>query len=135
LSWIDYAGGVVGDVPQPKAETCIMTTLQRGMQRQVTVRFLDDTGHEAPIDGIPQWASSDPAVLRVRPDAGNPLTAIVAAIGPVNATAQWSCTGDADLGSGFEPVLIGDTIQIQAGQAKTGDYTYGEPVPLDDSGS
>lgn len=82
-------------------------------------------GNPAPLDGTPQWASSNPAVATVEP-AADGLSAVVTAVAP--GTTQISVTADADLDEGETREISGTLdIDVKAGEAVTLGITAGTP--------
>lgn len=104
------------------ADTLILKDTQKAA---LSVSFKDAKGAPATVDGTPEWASSDTAVVTVMPGADG-LTADVVALFP--GTAQVSVMADADLGSGT--VTISGTLDISVlpGQAATIAIAAGAPV-------
>jgi hypothetical protein len=89
----------------------ILTATQ---QTIATLVIEDSRGNPARVDGVPQWASSDPNIVSVTPDA-NGMSAVVASVG--TGTAQISVTADADLGAGVLPLVGVADIEVVSGQA------------------
>lgn len=74
----------------------------------------DAKGNPARVDGVPEWASSDPNVATVTPSADG-FSAVVKAV--QTGETQVSVTVDADLGEGVRPLIgVGD-IEVVAGEA------------------
>ena len=86
----------------------------------------DSKGNKAPVDGVPQWSSSDPAVATVVPSADG-LSADVLAAGV--GTAQIQVVADADLDVGETRELTGTLdIEVKPAEAVTLGITAGAPV-------
>ena len=82
-------------------------------------------GNPAPVDGVPQWASSDPAVAVVEP-AADGLTAVVKAV--AQGTTQISVTADADLDEGEVRNITGVLdVEVRPAEAVTMGITTGTP--------
>lgn len=82
-------------------------------------------GNPAPLDGVPQWASSNPAVATVEP-AADGLSALVKAVSV--GTAQISCVADADLDVGELREITGILdIEVKPSEAVTLGITAGTP--------
>lgn len=91
------------------------------------VNPLSAAGNPAPVDGVPVWASSDPAIVTVEA-APDGLSAVVSAVGPLG-TAQVSVQADADMGTGVKAIVgVGD-VQVVASDATTVAITFGTPEP------
>jgi hypothetical protein len=94
----------------------------------VTLKITNESGQDAPIDGMPIWASSDETVLRVTP-TGNSMSAIISSVAP--GTARVSVVADANLGEGVTPIT-GHTEDITvtlANNAINVILVLGEPSP------
>jgi len=81
-------------------------------------------GNLAPVDGVPQWSSSNPAVADVQPSADG-LTAVVVA-GATGST-QISATVDADLGTGVRSINAVLDVTVAASEAVTLGISAGVP--------
>lgn len=93
-------------------------------QAQVSLTIKDKKGNTARLDGIPQWASSDPNVMSVEPSADGMSAKVVAG---QTGTAQISVTGDADLGSGVRAIVgVGD-VEVVGGEASVIQLAFGTP--------
>mgnify|MGYP000302343798 CR=1 FL=1 len=87
-----------------------------------SIVILDANDNPASIDGVPQWAVSDPNIATVEPSADG-RTAIVRPVGGTGLT-QISVTCDADLGEGVEPLVgVGD-IEVIGGKATVVRLTF-----------
>jgi len=90
--------------------------MTNSQQLTASITPVDKKGNPAPIDGIPVWASSDETILTVEA-ASDGLSATVKAVGPTG-TAKVSVTGDADLGTGVQPIFgESDPISVTPGAA------------------
>ncbi len=104
--------------------TAILTATQKLVGCAIDPR--DSKGNPAPVDGVPQWATSDPAVVTVTPSADG-LSADVVAVGL--GTAQVSVVADADLDAGETRELTGTLdVQVKAAEAVTLGITTPTPV-------
>lgn len=81
-------------------------------------------GNLAPIDGVPQWSSSNPAVAAIEP-AADGLTAVVRA--GATGTSQISATADADMGTGIRNISAVLDVEVRASEAVTLGITTGPP--------
>jgi hypothetical protein len=117
-----------------KEEPLPMQQLRKGWEIPVTVRYYDDQGDDAEVEGQPAWTAEDETILAfedwdVTTDGPAPTIGFVKwiqGIGSVGATSKFRITADADLGSGVEEVIVEDTIQIVSGQATSGSVAYGD---------
>lgn len=83
-------------------------------QCALSISPVDAKGKPAPLDGVPEWASSDPNVISVVP-AVDGLSAKIVAGNP--GTAQVSVTADADLGAGTTALSGALDVQVTGGPA------------------
>jgi hypothetical protein len=115
-SWVLEPGGT------------IMLLLTNAQEVDLAVQPLDQFGNPAPLDGAPTFASSDPAILTVAPDATNPLAAVARTVGP---TGVVQVTVSADARIGPEVVTLSGTldIQVEPGEAVTLGIVTGAPRP------
>jgi len=81
-------------------------------------------GQPAPVDGIPQWSSSNPGVCDIQP-AADGLSAYVFAVG--TGASQISVTADADLGAGVRNLTGTLDVEVRAGEAVTMGIAAGTP--------
>jgi hypothetical protein len=93
-------------------------------QVRLTLDIRNKKGNPAPVDGVPQWAISDPNVASVEPDADG-MSAIVKA--NVTGTTQVTATVDADRGEGVRTLAVTDSVQVLAGEAVTVGFVAGTP--------
>jgi hypothetical protein len=90
-----------------------------------TIDPRNSKGNPAPVDGVPEWASSNAAVATVTP-AADGLSAVVVAVGI--GLAQISVTADADLDVGETRNISGTLdIDVRASEAVTLGITPGTP--------
>jgi hypothetical protein len=86
-------------------------------QAALAIEIVDAKGNPAPVDGVPQWTSSEPNYATVEADADG-MSATVKAVGPVTATpVQINVSADADLGSGVTNIVGLLDVSVVAGQA------------------
>lgn len=79
----------------------------------VELTITDSQGRPAAVDGVPQWAVSDPTVLNVTP-APDGMSAIVDTVAP--GTARVTVTADADLGAGVQTLTgVSEDINVTLG--------------------
>jgi hypothetical protein len=81
-------------------------------------------GNLAPVDGVPEWASSDPNVASVTPSADG-LACVVKA--GQAGSAQVTVTVDADLGDGIRALSGSIDVNVSAGEAVTIAIVAGAP--------
>lgn len=90
-----------------------------------TIQPLNSKGNPAPVDGVPEWSSSNPAVASVTPSADG-LSAVVTALGI--GTSQVSCTADADMDEGETRAITGTLdVDVRASEAVTLGINAGTP--------
>lgn len=102
-----------------------------------TANFVDAKKRPAKVDPNKPlvWASSDETqiVAVVAPDGTAVITPVAPPADPAN-TARVTCTGDADLGDGFEPVtLTSEEITVLPdpnAKASGGTISLGTPVDI-----
>lgn len=92
----------------------------------LTVVWRDKKRNIAPVDGLPVWTSSNPAIAEVKID---PVDSILKAFGGTIGLAQITVTADADLGEGFKPVTAIGDFEVVAGGASIGEI---QPGTLED---
>ena len=90
-----------------------------------TIQPLNSKGNPAPVDGVPQWASTNPSIATVTP-AADGLSAEVVAVGL--GTTQINCVADADMDEGEvrELTAVLD-VEIKASEAVTMGIAAGTP--------
>src|SRR4051812_15508364 len=80
------------------------STMQAGTSAQATVKWVDQAGNAARVDGATEWESSDETILTVETIPGPPENrAAVTSLGPIGP-AQVQATADADLGQGSQTI-------------------------------
>jgi hypothetical protein len=92
----------------------------------ITVTFADDMGNATTVDGVPVWATSDPAVLEFQA-SDDGMSCVVQAVGPIGQ-GQISVTADARMGSDVVPVIGLLDIEIVPGEAVRAALSAGSPV-------
>lgn len=85
------------------------------------------SGNPAVVDGVPEWAASDPAVVALIV-AADGLSADATTVGPVGAS-QVSVSADADLGSGIRTISGVLDVQVVAAEAASLAFQVGTPEP------
>ncbi len=91
----------------------------------LTITPKNAKGNPAPVDGIPEWSSSNPAVVSITP-AANGLSAVVKAT--ATGTSQISVTVDADLDAGETRNLTGTLdVEVRPSEAVMVGITTGTP--------
>lgn len=101
----------------------VMTDIQ---QVALSIQPVSQAGNPAPVDGIPTWDVSNPAVgtLTVAPDG---MSAMFVTSGSLGDT-QVSVSADADLGAGITTITGTLDISVLASQATTLGINAGTPV-------
>ena len=92
----------------------------------VGVEYVDSKGNKAQVDGVPTWSSSDESIFSVQPLADDPFKAEITfkSVG----MAQLKAVADADLGEGMDEVITLGDIDVVAGKAVAGKFTFPESV-------
>ncbi len=80
-------------------------------------------GHDAPIDGVVTFTSSDESVVSIV--VIDDKSASLVAVGP--GVAQITASFDADLGEGVRTIEASGAMEVVAAEATTGEITFGEP--------
>jgi hypothetical protein len=98
------------------------STMQAGTSAEATVKWVDQYGNAARVDGATEWASSDDTIATVESTPGPPenraKVSSVGAIGPV----QIQATADADLsGQGTRRITAVLDLVIIGGEASAGE--------------
>ena len=93
----------------------------------LSITPVDAKGNPAPVDGIPEWSSSDASVIVVEPSSDG-MSAVATAAGPLG-TAQVNVTADADLGAGVTSITGTLDIQVTGSEAVAISITAGTPEP------
>lgn len=99
--------------------------LTDSQQCKLAIKPTDKAGNVAPIDGAPDWRSSNSEVVTVTPSADG-LSADVVTTGALG-TATVSVSADADLGEGTKQISGSIDIEVGAGEAVTVEVTAGTP--------
>lgn len=102
--------------------------LQDTHQVSLSVAFKDAHGHDARVDGIPEWLVDNPAVLQLSPGPTG-MDCLVQPLGPLG-NAKVSVKADADLGNGMKPIIGVLDITVTGGEAVLVEITPGQPTPL-----
>jgi len=98
--------------------------LSNTQEVDLAIQPLDKRGRPAQVDGVPEWAASDPtkATLVVAEDG---LSAVLKALD--NGTIQVGVVADADLGEGVQTITGLLDVEIVGGQAATLGIIAGTP--------
>lgn len=110
--------GIIEEQPMP----LVMTITQ---QCELTMQPLDAKGNPAAIDGVAEWAVSNPGVCAIQP-APDGITALVVAIAV--GDTQVNATADADLGEGVRQITGLLDVSIKAAEAVSLGIVAGTPV-------
>jgi hypothetical protein len=102
----------VGDQFYHEAKSMIITDVQKFT---ASIQPVDAKNNPAPVDGVPVWSSSNPAVLTVTASEDG-MSATITAVGPLG-TAQVAVTADADLGEGVSPITGVLDVEVKASNA------------------
>lgn len=105
----------------------MQVTLTDVQNVDASITIVDAKGNDAPVDGAPVWAASDPAGILVV-QALDGLTASIAAVGPLG-TYQVTVNADADLGAGVVPLIGILDVVVVASQAVAISFGLGTPQP------
>lgn len=101
--------------------TLVLTDSQKC---SLSIKPVDAKGKPAPVDGVPEWSSSDANVISVSPSADG-LSAVIVAGDP--GSAQVSVSADAELGSGVTTLTGALDVQVTGGQAVAMSISAGAP--------
>ena len=93
-------------------------TALAGLIFSATVKFLKPDGTEGKIDGIPTWSTNRPDLIEITP-ADDGYSAKIRSLGAIG-TASIVVSADADLGDGFQEIIITDQIQFIEPMVVTG---------------
>ena len=96
----------------------------------LAVEFRSKAGNPAPVDGVPEWESSDTSIMTVTPSADG-LSAVATTVGPVGHV-QISVTADADLGEGVRHISGVLEINVEPSGAVSAALSAGEPRDRDE---
>jgi hypothetical protein len=93
----------------------------------LSIKLVDKFGNTAPVDGVPQWALSNPGLgsLVVAADG---MSAEMTPTGPLGSFLI-QVSADADMGSGVTPIFGELPIDLIGGDAVSIQIVAGEPVP------
>lgn len=135
---VEWRFGPVSEVRVPASRPTKVTPFRAGdypvaqiltdsQQVTATVAFKDKRGNVAAVEN-PVWSVSDAALLSAEPDPADAsgLTATVKALGPVGS-GQINLTVDSLIGEGESQLVATADVQIVAGQAVVGDFSFGTP--------
>lgn len=103
-----------------------MITLTDLQKVELAIAPVDAMGNAAPVEGVPVWVSSDPAVVAVTPSPDG-MTCVAVTVGPIG-TAQITVSADADLGPGVATITGVLDVQVIASQAVSLAVTAGVPT-------
>lgn len=92
----------------------------------LTIAPVDKKGNPAPIDGVPEWFSSNTDVLTITP-AADGLSATASAVGALG-DATVNVNADADMGAGTTAITGTIDITVEAGAATTVAITPSTPT-------
>lgn len=114
---------VVNSVVEKEISMLVLTDSQKAT---CTLKPLNSKGNPAPVDGVPQWSSSNAAVVTVNP-AADGLTAEVIAVGL--GEAQVNCVADADMDvDEIREITALLDVQVKASEAVSLGIEAGTPV-------
>lgn len=108
-------------------------TLAAGRAKTISVVINDKKGNPASVDGMPQWSSSDDALVSLTPSEDG-MSATVVSLG-ATGTVQISVSADADMGEGVRTMTGSALIDVMAGEAFAfalmlgEDFDPAEPAP------
>jgi hypothetical protein len=91
----------------------------------LTIAPVTAAGNPAPVDGIPEWGTSDENILTIEP-ATDGLSAEAITTGKLG-TAQITATADAEMDDGVTTISGAMTIDVMAGQAVSLGISAGTP--------
>lgn len=105
-------------------------TLPANHQVEVQVKYVDDDGNPATVDGDVVWATSDEHIATVEVDAENSTKATISQAHSVGAV-QITATADADLGQGTRELVTLMDVTVIPGEAVAGNIEpTGAPTPI-----
>jgi hypothetical protein len=110
-----------------KGQDNMSLALPSGKHARVTLQLLDVYGNPTKFDEPPVWVVSDDALLTVTAE-GDGYTADVRSVGPMGG-GQVRASGDADLGEGTRQFEVIDDVEVIAGDASSGAFSWG---PVED---
>lgn len=100
-------------------------------QFPIAVELLDDKKKPAKVDGVPVWATDNPAILTLEP-AADGLSCVVKSTG-VLGTATVQFAADADLGAGTKDIIGTLEVEVTARGATTVVLTPGPVTDIPDA--
>jgi hypothetical protein len=104
--------------------------IQTGATATADVTFYDAAGSEAAVDGLPEWSSSDDAVMTVDA-AEDGMSAVVTAVAA--GTAQLQLVADARVGPDVVELRGTADVEVIPSEAVTATITFqaddAEPLP------
>lgn len=117
---VHFALGI-SEQPPRLGDPHIMIALTQTQQATLTLKF---TPAKAKPDGIPEWATSDPAIASVTPSADG-LSAVVKAAGI--GVAAVSVTGDKKHGADVSPFVGSIDVQVNEADVESVEIIAGAP--------
>lgn len=117
--------------PKRKRSYDVSFSIAYGKQFPISVEFKDDKGKPAPVDGVPQWATDNPAILTLEP-AADGLSCNVKSTG-VLGTATVQMTADADTGSGIKAIIGTLEVEVHGREASQVVLTPGDVTDIPDA--
>lgn len=103
-----------------------MATVLSDVQKiSLSINPVTAAGNPAPVDGVPAWSSSDPAILTVTASADG-LSAVAETTGALG-NAQVQVTADADVGSGTTEISAVLDVSVIASAAVSLGIVAGVP--------
>lgn len=99
-------------------------TLLPGQHVVGTLKPESSPGVAAPVDGIPEWASSNPSIVTVEPSTDG-MTCTVRYGGA--GASQVSAVMDANMGSGVRELTILDDVTCAVAEATMVGIEWGTP--------
>jgi hypothetical protein len=124
---LDIRAGVPTEQDHPSwtvHERQIMLLLTDTQKVTLSIDPRNAKGNPAPVDGVPEWAVSNPGVGTITPSADGLSATFVATTG---GDTQVSVTADADLGDGVRSLSATLDISVKPGEAVTLGITAGTP--------
>lgn len=96
-----------------------MEQISVDQQARIRLAVTDRGGNPAKIDGVPDWASSDPGVMTVTADANDPMVALCVPFDDAaDLLVDVTATVDADLGDGMQQLVGVLNWAITGGSAR-----------------
>ena len=97
-------------------------------QVKVNVAFKDAKGNVAPVEGIPVWSATAPALVELVP-AEDGMSCIVKPLGQIG-DLQVQVNADADLGEGVIDIMGFLPVTLLPGQASVVELSAEEPTDM-----